>query len=156
MAQKIQLGQLKLKTFMRGLAKKTGINCKDYNLPIKQDGVQKSALANLINTIDFNTNTKILQNQSPVTFSTKDSYQGLNLKSCFEYVFYFNNPRSITEASTQLANSHELQGSKISLQELLPIPNQNNKIQEFLQRNLFINSNITFYIYNHYYTILQQ
>ncbi|RIB11809.1 hypothetical protein C2G38_2145395 [Gigaspora rosea] len=66
-----------------------------------KDGVQKSALANLMNAMESNINTKISQNQSPVTLPTKDTYQGFKSarqiikKSCFEYVFYFNKPRSI-------------------------------------------------------------
>ncbi|CAG8535587.1 6974_t:CDS:2 [Dentiscutata heterogama] len=55
----------------------------------------------------------------------------------------------------QPANSHEFQNSKVPLQELPLVSNQNHEMQEFFQRNLFMNSNITFYIHNHYYTLQQ-
>ncbi|CAG8770117.1 10794_t:CDS:2, partial [Gigaspora rosea] len=82
-----------------------------------KDGVQKSALANLMNAMESNINTKISQNQSPVTLPTKDTYQG------------FKSARQIIKS----ANSHGFQGSIIPLQELPPIPNQNHKCKDFFK-----------------------
>ncbi|RIB06107.1 hypothetical protein C2G38_2217946 [Gigaspora rosea] len=112
--------------------------------------------------MDSNTNTKISQNQSPVTLPTKDSYQGFKFARQIYQVSLVSSMSSTSitqEAFTltpQSANSHGFQGSKIPLQELPPIPNQNHEMQEFLQRNMFMNSNITFHVHNHYYTTLQQ
>ncbi|KAF0433254.1 hypothetical protein F8M41_005108 [Gigaspora margarita] len=55
----------------------------------------------------------------------------------------------------QLANLYEFQSSKIPLQERPSVANQNHEMQELLQKNLFMNSNITLHIHNHYYTSQQ-
>ncbi|KAF0495077.1 zinc finger mym-type protein 2-like [Gigaspora margarita] len=139
--KKTQLGQLKLKTFIKVLTVKTGISCEDRKIT-NQDGVQKSALSNLMNAIDSNVDKMISQNQPSTTLSTKDFYQGF--KSARQiYQANFVSSMSFTsttqkasvEASIiipQLANLYEFQSSKILLQERPSVANQNHEMQELL------------------------
>ncbi|CAG8550641.1 733_t:CDS:2, partial [Gigaspora rosea] len=120
-----------------------------------EDGVQKSALSNLMNAIDSNVNKTIFQNQPATTLSTKNFYQGFKFA---RQIYQANLVSSMFSTSTtqeasveasiitpQPVNLHEFQSSKIPLQEQLSVANQNHKMQELLQRNLFVNSNITFH-----------
>ncbi|KAF0525706.1 hypothetical protein F8M41_014393 [Gigaspora margarita] len=151
---------------MKVLAEKTGISCEDRKITNQAgrkmlDGVQKSALSNLMNAIDSNVDKMISQNQPSITLSTKDFYQGF--KSARQ-IYQANLVSSMSSTSTtqeasveasiitpQPANLHEFQSSKIPLQERPSVANQNHEMQELLQRNLFMNSNITLHIHNHYY-----
>ncbi|KAF0541173.1 zinc finger mym-type protein 2-like [Gigaspora margarita] len=96
--KKTQLGQLKLKTFMKVLAKKTDIGANDYKVftitryqalsgiasyERPKDGVQKFALSNLMNAIDSNIDKMISQNQPSTTLLTKDFIKILNLHDKF-------------------------------------------------------------------------
>ncbi|KAF0518632.1 zinc finger mym-type protein 2-like [Gigaspora margarita] len=164
--KKTQLGQLKLKSFMKVLAEKTDIGANDYEVSTitrhrslsgiasyerPKDGVQKSALSNLMNAIDSNVDKMISQNQPSTTLPTKDFYQGF--KSARQIYQEASVEASII--TPQPANLHEFQSSKIPLQERPSVANQNHEMQELLQRNLFMNFNITLHVHNHYYASQQ-
>ncbi|CAG8801129.1 15443_t:CDS:2, partial [Racocetra persica] len=103
-----QLGQLKLKTFMRVLAEKTDIGTNDYEVSTITRYQSLSGIA-----------TNLASSMSS-TLTTQDA----------------------SLLTPQPANSHEFQNPKVPLQELPLVLNQNHEMQEFFQRNLFMNSNI--------------
>ncbi|KAF0495075.1 hypothetical protein F8M41_021170 [Gigaspora margarita] len=118
-----------------------------------------------MNAIDSNVDKMIFQNQPSTTLPTKDFYQGF--KSARQ-IYQANLVSSMSSTSTtqeasveasiitpQPANLHEFQSSKIPLQEQPSVANQNHEMQELLQRNLFMNSNITLHVHNHYYASQQ-